>query len=70
MAGKKTDTIQVERVCANGFVDVEFINGKARVATFEQIGVAHSSAVLNYPEIEDLIGALKRVLRKVRKAEG
>ena len=69
MAGTIKDTTHIERIHTDGFVDVEFIAGKVRVAVCRGGGTPYVYSELEEWDIVDLIGALQRALRKVRKAE-
>lgn len=71
MAGKREDNTQIERVCGTGGnIDISELGGKAVIGIFVKNGLPYVQVELGgTPYIDDLIGALKRVRRRVAKAE-
>ena len=72
MAGAEKDNSKVERVLlGGGYADVEFEpEGKAYLGLFEESGKPYIRASFdNSANIDDLIGALQRLKKKVAKSE-
>lgn len=71
----KSDSIRtVERLDANGYVDIEicwdFGDAEVRLATFKEVGQPYNTAQLSSYDIDTLIAMLRRAKRRLKKMEG